>query len=153
MHASNTISIEKGAISVEQAKRVKHMQPVLVPLSHKIGTNPAQRQEPGSFAASAKATSPMLPVTEATGVAGNPKVGVEGAEVEGIFNTFRADGQSMPTTYEPTDQELQADLKNFEEYSKAHNMLVGHETQRSQHVTGRDNNERVTGYPNPKAYD
>ena len=95
----------------------------------------------------------MLPVTEK----GAQKMAIEGAEVdqkfEGIFNTFRADGQSMPTTYEPTDQELLADLKNFEEYSRAHNMLAGHDTNRSQNVPGGENNERVTGYPNPNAYD
>lgn len=81
---NNTISIEKGGLSVEQAKRVNHMQPVLVPFSHKMGNH--ARPEPALI--STKTTSPMLTVAEHN----KHRVGVEGAEVEGIFNTFRADG-------------------------------------------------------------
>ncbi len=51
------------------------------------------------------------------------------------------------------EQELQAELKNFEEFSRANNMLVRYDTHGSSFVTGVQANERLSGYPNPKLYD
>lgn len=44
-------------------------------------------------------------------------------------------------------------MKNFEDYSKANNMLVRYDTNGSSIVTDPITNERLTGYPNPKLYD
>jgi len=65
------------------------MKPVLVPLSHKIGN---LGRPDAVHVSTAKGTSPMLSVPESAAFSNNNhKIGVEGAEVEGIFNTFRAD--------------------------------------------------------------
>ena len=50
------------------------------------------------------------------------------------------------------DQEMQAELKNFEEYSKANNLLGRYDTAGSS-LDGYFTKERLTGYPNPKLYD
>ena len=57
------------------------------------------------------------------------------------------------STYEPNEQELQAELKNFEDFSKANNPLVRYDTNGSSIIDGLQTNERMTGYPNPKLYD
>ena len=48
---------------------------------------------------------------------------------------------------------MQAELQNFEEFQKANNLLVRHDTNGSSIVDGFMTNERLTGYPNPKLYD
>ena len=44
-------------------------------------------------------------------------------------------------------------MKNFEDYSKANNMMVRYDTNGSSIVHDSITNERLTGYPNPKLYD
>ena len=54
------------------------------------------------------------------------------------------------STIEPSAQELQQELKNFEDYSKVNYPLVRNDTNASSMA---DLNERVSGYPNPVKYD
>lgn len=55
----------------------------------------------------------------------------------------RASGTMSQVTNE---QELQAELKNLEEFGRANNLFT-------ELSDAKINNERVTGYPNPKLYD
>ena len=52
------------------------------------------------------------------------------------------------------ENDLKADMKNFEDFSKANNMLVRYDTNGSSIINiDQLTNERLTGYPNPKLYD
>ena len=55
--------------------------------------------------------------------------------------------QASVTTYGLNEQDLQAELRNFEEFSRANNILMGEQSERQIY------NERITGYPNPHLYD